>query len=72
MSDELKGALRTIRAAIEQDGSPVNYLHDPDGGKIFAATIAIGEFSEVALAALEEIGGWNPYDHSHIEGTEDK
>lgn len=82
MSDQLKDALRFIKGAVDGGGS-VLYLHDPDDGKPFAVALRVGGWGDraasnqadrrvnVALDALEA-EGWNPYDHNHVEGTEDE
>jgi len=74
MSDDLQAALRTVKAAVERDGSPVIYLHDPDTGIPFAFLMPEHKNGErPMLDAVEEImvaKGWNPYTHSHIDGDD--
>ena len=70
MSDQLREALRVMKNTAAKDQAnecPVTFLHDPDGGKPFAALVSLPLVDE-----LETTGSWDPMNHSHREGDEDE
>jgi adenine-specific DNA methylase len=74
----LRQALQRVKEAAEHDGSGVIYLHAGPEEPIFGVFMAVGATAPeglkepamaTALDALEH-EGWNPYDHSHIDGDD--
>jgi hypothetical protein len=78
VSAELHAALLTIRRAVERDGAPAIWLHDPDSGEAFALLLPEPQprgterpLHDAAEAAMEG-AGWDPWHHSHLDGGEDE
>lgn len=73
--DRVLNALRTLKTAAELDGSAVIYLHDAPDQESFGVLLLNDKqplglpksAGDIALDGLEK-AGWNPYDHSHLDG----
>lgn len=72
MSDQLRDALRTIKAAQERDKSPLIYLHDPDTGQPFAAMLDMDNWDFAYMDISPQLADTLFKEHSHIEGDEDE
>lgn len=62
--------LRVVKRMAVESSAPLIYLHDPEGGKPYAALIPQGPLLSAAEKGMEE-AGWNIYDHDHRDGDEE-